>query len=333
MSEPAQRLVYLNAYLGPLTEMLERPDVTDIYVNKAQEVWVETLGGVIERHDAPALTEATLARLARQTAAITHQGVNREHPLLSATLPDGARVQFIVPPATRAGIVLAIRKHVSADMSLADYAATGAFHDTAYGKKHGGSADDQDLDKSLADGDIVGALGQAVRERRNILVSGGTSTGKTTFLNALIAQIPQDERLILIEDTPELKISHSNAVSLLATRGALGEARVSTNDLLSASLRMRPDRIIVGELRGPEAFTFLRAVNTGHPGSMTTVHADSAVRAIEQIVLLILQSGVALSRADIRHYVQSTVDIYVQLSRRGGQRKVEQVVLGRDLID
>jgi len=170
-------------------------------------------------------------------------------------------------------------------------------------------------------------LAAAVRLRRNILVSGGTSTGKTTFLNALIHEIPAEERLILIEDTPEIHLRHPNAVGLLAARSELGEARVTANDLLAASLRMRPDRIILGELRGEEAFAFLRAINTGHPGSMTSVHADSAERAIEQIVLLVLQAGTQLQREDIRHYVQSTTDVFVHLARTNGARHVAEVVL------
>jgi type IV secretion system protein VirB11 len=166
-----------------------------------------------------------------------------------------------------------------------------------------------------------------VQGRRNILVSGGTSTGKTTFLNALLAEIPAEERLVLIEDTAELQLRHPNAVGLIAARGELSEARISAEDLLIAALRMRPDRIILGELRGIEAFTFLRAVNTGHPGSMTTIHADTPQRAIEQLALLVLQAGSKLSRDDVRHYVRESVDVFVQLERRSGQRRVSRVLV------
>ncbi|HVQ08890.1 MAG TPA: P-type DNA transfer ATPase VirB11 [Allosphingosinicella sp.] len=319
--------VYLRSYLAPLTGMLARPDVTDIYVNRPGELWVETTGGEIERHDAPGLDEATLARLARQIAALSHQGISREHPLLSATLPDGARVQVVAPPATRGPLALAIRKHVSPDLQLDDYVAAGAFAETKGREGMDRSQVDRALSAQLAAGDIAGMLAAAVKARKNILVSGGTSSGKTTFLNALIREIPAQERLILIEDTPELFVAHDNVVGLLAARSALGEAEVSANDLLAASLRMRPDRIILGELRGPEAFAFLRAINTGHPGSMTTVHADSAERAVEQIVLLALQAGTQLNREDIRHYVGHTVDVFVQLDRIAGRRRVAEVVL------
>jgi type IV secretion system protein VirB11 len=322
------RPVYLRSYLSPLAGMLARGDVTDIYVNRPGEIWVETTSGTIERHEAPGLDEATLSRLARQIAALSHQGISREHPLLSATLPDGARVQVVGPPATRGPLALAIRKHVSPDLALDDYVASGAFSETRHGEE-----DTTDIDRALAmmldAGDIAGMLAKAVKARKNILVSGGTSTGKTTFLNALIREIPAEERLILIEDTPELHLRHDNAVGLLAARSALGEARVSADDLLGASLRMRPDRIILGELRGEEAYAFLRAVNTGHPGSMTTVHADSAERAVEQIALLVLQTGTRLNRDDVVHYVRSTVDVFVQLARSGGRRHVAEVVLRR----
>jgi type IV secretion system protein VirB11 len=306
---------------------LARTDVTDIYVNRPHEVWAETLGGAVERLDAPELDIATLERLARQIAALSHQGINREHPLLAASLPDGSRIQIAAPPATRGPLALAIRKHVSADLTLADYAAAGAFGTATIGSATDTSS--RTLTSPSDEGDIAKLLATAVKARKNILVSGGTSTGKTTFLNALIHEIPREERLIYIEDTPELHVHHDNLVGLLAVRGELGEARVTANDLLTASLRMRPDRIILGELRGTEAYTFLRAINAGHPGSMTTVHADSAERAIEQIALLVLQAGTQLSRDDVHHYVRSTVDVFVQLERVGGRRRIAQVALAR----
>ncbi len=320
-------VVFLNTYLAPLAEVLAREDVTDIYINRPGEVWVETLDGATERLDAPALTVPTLDRLSRQIAALTHQGISREHPLLSATLPDGARVQIVAAPATRGPMAIAIRKHVSPQLTLSDYVESGAFAGTRRGAIGQPSEIDLELAALLDAGDIATMLAKAVRARKNILVSGGTSTGKTTFLNALIREISEHERLILIEDTPELQIEHANAIGLLAARSAFGEAQVTAESLLAASLRMRPDRIIVGELRGPEAYTFLRAVNTGHPGSMTTVHADSAERAVEQIALLVLQAGTRLSREDVQFYVRSTVDVFVQLDRKAGRRRITEVIL------
>ncbi|MBU0832071.1 MAG: P-type DNA transfer ATPase VirB11 [Alphaproteobacteria bacterium] len=323
----AAQPIYLQSYLEPLAPLLARDDVTDIYINRPGEVWAESLKGEIERHLIPVLDETMLGRLGRQIAAISHQGISREHPLLSARLPDGARVQIVAPPATRSGMAFAIRKHVSSDLSLGDYVASGAFDNTYGGTTPRSSGVDEHLKSLLARGDVAGMLADAVRARKNILISGGTSTGKTTFLNALLREIPEEERLILIEDTPELQVRHANAVGLLASRSGLSEAQVSANDLVAASLRMRPDRIILGELRGEEAFAFLRAVNTGHPGSMTTIHADSAERAVEQLSLLVLQGGTQLTRADVRHYVHTTIDIFVQLVRRDGKRHVAEVLL------
>jgi type IV secretion system protein VirB11 len=319
--------VYFRSYLAPLAPLLERDDVTDIYVNRPGEAWAESLNGKIETHDIPALTEQMLERLARQIAALSHQGINREHPLLSATMPDGARVQIVAPPATRGTMVLAIRKHVSPDLRLEDYAGAGAFAATRSGRIGDASHLDGQLHDLLDAGDIPALLRTAVQSRKNILISGGTSSGKTTFLNALLREVPERERLILIEDTPEIMIHHPNAVGLLAARSALGETHTTAEDLLSASLRLRPDRIILGELRGPEAFSFLRAVNSGHPGSMTTIHADSPERAIEQLTLLVLQSGSRLDRNDVHHYVRSTVDVFVQLGRTGGKRHIAEVKL------
>ena len=223
-------------------------------------------------------------RLARQIAARSAQGNNREHPLLAASLPDGARVQVVAPPATRGSPVMAIRKHVAAKLSLSDYSEEGAF-DLMSEARH--DLDTSSSFESLGGKDAMVFLAEAVKSRRNILISGGTSSGKTTFLNALLREIPSEERLILIEGTPELDLTHENAVGLLAARSQLSETQLSAEDLLIAALRMRPDRIMLGELRGKEAYTFLRKVNTGHPGSMTTIHADSPRRAIEQLALLV----------------------------------------------
>ena len=196
--------VYLHSYLAPLSDVLADSAVTDIYVNGPGELWVETLGGGVERRAASGLTEVTLSRLARQIAALTHQGVSREHPLLGATLPDGSRIQIASPPATRGPICLAIRRQVAPSLRLEDYVCGGLFKRT---RTEMGPSDGLDpLRTSIAAGKFVEALQLGVRARKNILISGGTSTGKTTFLNALVREIPMDERLILIEDTPEILV-------------------------------------------------------------------------------------------------------------------------------
>ena len=317
--------VYLRTYLEPLAGLLERPEVTDIFINAPGEAWTETVTGGIERHTAPQLDETCLWRLARQIASLSHQGISREHPLLAATLPDGERIQIIAPPATRGHIAIAVRKHVVADLSLDDYERASAFARTRTDGKSDAEAVNAEL-RALLDADRSAEfLRAAVRHRKNIVVAGGTSTGKTTFLNALLKEIPRSERLILIEDAPEVQLDHPNALGLVAVRGETGEAKVTAEDLVQASLRMRPDRIILGELRGPEAATFLRAVNTGHPGSITTLHADSPRGAVDQLTLLVLQAGLNLGRAEIADYVRGIVDVFVQLSRRDGRRVISEI--------
>jgi type IV secretion system protein VirB11 len=316
--------IYLARYLAPLGPWLSDPDVTDLLVNRPGEVWVETVSGTMSRRAAPELTEVDLTRLARQVAAHASQGVNREQPLLSASLPDGARVQIIAPPATRAGLVLAIRKHTVSDLTLGELGRAGLF-DGALDPGAGARADTA-LQARLAAGDTQGFLALAVRLRKTIVLSGGTSSGKTTLLNALVKEIDPGERLVAIEDAPEIRLEHENALGLIAARGDAGEARVTAEDLLQAALRMRPDRILLGELRGAEAFAFLRAVNTGHPGSITTVHADSADGAIDQITMLALLSGVDMDWAAIQAYARRVIDVVVQLRRVGGRRNVSDIV-------
>jgi type IV secretion system protein VirB11 len=315
--------VYLDAYLAPLAAWLERDDVTDLMVNRPGEVWVETAGGAITREDAPQITEVALSRLARQIAAATHQGVNREQPLLSAALPDGARVQVVAPPATRDGLILAVRKHVISDLSLDELEGAGLF--APPGAASTAAAADAELQALLDKGQTAAFLKLAVKRRKTIVISGGAGAGKTTLLNALVKEIDPAERLIAIEDAPEIKLERPNAVGLIAVRGDQGEARVDADDLLRASLRLRPDRILLGELRGPEAFAFLRAVNSGHPGSITTVHADSCEGALNQIALLALTAGLDLGWAQLETYVGRVIDVVVQLERTDGKRGVAEV--------
>jgi type IV secretion system protein VirB11 len=312
---------YLDLYLAPLTNFLQRPNVTDIFVNQPGEVWIELLGGGLERSDVPDLDEAFLWRLARQVANVSHQGVSRRHPLLSAALPDGSRIQIVTPPATRANMAIAIRRHTASSLPLATYSRQDR---------------DQPLDdsvgpltQSLDPADYPNFLAQAVRRRLNIVISGGTSAGKTTLLNSLLAEIPQNERLISIEDAPELFLAHPNSVGLVSVRGDEGEARVTPEELLQAALRMRPDRIILGELRGAEAFTFLRAINTGHPGSLTTIHADTPARALVQLAMMALQAGLGIAYADLHALVSEMVDVVVQVERHAGARRIASILAPR----
>lgn len=318
--------VYLQTYLAPLAAWLDADDVTEILINRPGEIWVERIGAAqMERHALPHVDGPLLERLAHQIARINHQGVSRETPLLAATLPGGARVQMVLPPATRGDVALAIRKHVVHDLTLDGYFAHSG-HGMLAPADRTKAETDTSLAALLADGDLLAFLRAAVAARKTILLSGGTSSGKTTLLNALLKEIPATERVIAIEDTPELALTRPNAVGLVAVAGDQGEARVTIDDLLRASLRMRPDRLMVGELRGPETVTFLRAINTGHPGSLSTIHASSPEGAFEQIAIMCLQAGLGLSRTEAIFYAKSQIDIVVQMNRTAGTRAIAEIV-------
>lgn len=317
--------VYLNSYLAPFEAWLAADDVTEILVNHPQEVWVERMGAdEMERHDAPAIDVQLLERLAQQVARISHQGINRESPLLAAILPGGARIQIVLPPATRGSVAIAIRKHVLHDMTVDGYLAQ--CRKVSFNGAEGAARSSQmSLSALLQQGDVSTFLKTAVVARKTILLSGGTSSGKTTLLNALLKEIPTNERVIAIEDTPEIKLGRDNAVGLVAVSGDQGEARVTIEELMRASLRMRPDRLIVGELRGAETVTFLRAINTGHPGSISTIHASSTEGAFEQLALMCMQADLGLGRNETIEYAKSMIDIIVQLDRKNGQRSIADI--------
>ena len=311
---PPLHSAYLDAYLAPFRPWLERETVTEILVNRPGELWIEdaTRPGM-HRVALPEITDQLLQRLAEQVARISHQGINREHPLLAATLPDGSRVQLCGPPATRRHWALAIRRHRLLDLPLDAY-DRGPLAPLAPPPMPDPAAQP------------IAYLREAVRRRRTILIAGGTSTGKTTFLNALLREIPLEERVVLVEDSAELRLPGANGLGLIAVRGALGEATVSSNELLQAALRLRPDRIVLGELRGAETVSFLRAINTGHPGSFSTVHANHPRGALEQIALMAMQTGIGLTLSETIDYALSLIDVVVQLDRIDGRRGISAVV-------
>ena len=315
-----ERSVYLDAYLAPFQRWLDRDTVTEILVNRPGEVWVEdaALGGM-QKVAAPEIDDRLVQRLAEQVARVSHQGINREHPLLGATLPDGARVQFCGPPAARRHWAMAIRRHRRLDLPLDAY-DTGPL---------GGAVAEALPDPQARP---IAFLRAAIAQRKTILISGGTSTGKTTFLNAMLGEIPGHERVILVEDTPELRLPGENGVGLVAVKGELGEAKVTANELLQAALRLRPDRIVLGELRGAESVSFLRAINTGHPGSFSTIHANSLRGALEQLALMVMQTGIGLTRSDTIAYAAGVIDVIVQLGRENGKRGITAIAESASLV-
>ena len=320
-ADEAERSVYLEAYLAPFRQWLDRDNVTEIMVNRPGEVWIEDADNPgMQRMEAPDIDDRLVQRLAEQVARVSHQGINREHPLLGATLPNGARIQFCGPPAARQHWTMAIRRHRRLDLPLDAY-DSGALRG--------------EIGQPMPDpqAEPIAYLREAIARRKTILISGGTSTGKTTFLNAMLQEIPHEERVVLVEDTPELKLPGENGVGLVAVKGELGEAKVSANELLQAALRLRPDRIVLGELRGEESVSFLRAINTGHPGSFSTIHANSLKGALEQLALMVMQTGIGLSRLDTIQYAASVIDVIVQLGRDDeGKRGIAAIAASHDLL-
>lgn len=318
--------VFLNKYLSAFQEYLFQADISEICVNKPFEVWIERMGiSKMECHKNELLDEARLQRLGRLVADYTGQKIGTENPLLSAALPTGERIQFALPPASKNGVAISIRKQVVKDLSLDDYEQSGAFSKVNVTKDIKANKSDDNLRKLAKEGKINEFISKATALKKNIIISGGTSTGKTTFLNAILKEIDENERIITIEDTPEVRPTQKNHLSLIASKGGQGKADVSIQSLLEASLRFRPDRILLGELRGSEAYTFLRAINTGHPGSVTTVHADTPKGALEQITLMVMQAQLGLTQDHTREYIRSIVDIVIQLKRIGGKRVVSEI--------
>lgn len=313
---------------APLRSLLAAPDVIEICVNEPEKVFVEYTSGVTQSGMVsltfPEMTRERIQFIAERVAAASHQFVNEEEPLLSSSLPDGSRVQVVLPPAAPDGGALSIRKQVVRGLSLSDYVSAGSLLSTRITAGIDELTDDEhDLCRYLEEGALEQFLHSAVHQRISILISGGTGSGKTTFLNALLQEIPSHERIITIEDTPELTPPHSNHVRLIASRGSQNIARVDTRRLVEASLRLRPDRLLLGEVRGGEALDFMQAINTGHPGSLSTVHANSPRAAYERLALLVMQSGTGggagLTKAEIIDHLRATLPIVIQLGRRDGK--------------
>ena len=322
-------IIALETYLDPLKHIFQEEGVNEISINRPFEAWVESKGD-IRYESMPELDFDHLRSMALLIAQSTDQKISEESPLLSATLPTGFRVQVIIPPACEPGTIgLSIRKPSAMKMSLDDYEKLGAFEEIAIEEKI--DENQEELNKLIEGKQIKDFLRNAVLYKKNIIVSGGTSTGKTTFTNSMLREIPNDERLITCEDAREIDLNeHPNRLHLLASKGGQGRAQVTTQDLIEACLRLRPDRIIVGELRGVEAFSFLRAINTGHPGSISTLHADTPQMAIEQLKLMVMQAGLGLPPDQIRNYILNVIDVVIQLKRGAhGKRYVSEIFYNR----
>ncbi|GAJ95826.1 P-type DNA transfer ATPase VirB11 [Agrobacterium sp. SHOUNA12C] len=312
--------------LLPLSRFLKDTSLYEIVINRPGEVLTEGTKGW-QHHALPDLSFEKLMRLARAIASYSNQAIDEVRPVLSATLPDEERIQVVVPPATTKGTVsVTIRKPSSVTLTLDDLEEGGLFSNVSSLNRHVESSDAK-LDKILKAGNYATFLRAAVLARKNIIISGATGSGKTTLSKALIRHIPEHERIISIEDTPELVIPQPNHVRLFYSKGGQGLAKISAKDLLESCLRMRPDRILLQELRDGSAFYYIRNVNSGHPGSITTVHADSAALAFEQLTLLVKESegGRDLERNDVRSLLKVAIDIIVQCKRVDGRFRVNEI--------
>jgi type IV secretion system protein VirB11 len=317
----------LDLTLEALRPLLADPEVTELCINRPREVFVETRSGW-RCVAAPFADFDWCQRLAKLLANATRQRVDESAPLLSASLPTGERVQIVLPPATTLGCVaITIRRPSGEVWPLEELGRRGALR-AVRPCERAPDEDEAQLRRLHRAGDYQEFLRLAVRSRRNILVSGPTGSGKTTWTKALIREVPPEERLVTIEDARELVLDrHANHVRLYYSKDDQGLARVTPKQLLECCLRMRPDRILLAELRAEEAFDYLRNVNSGHPGSITSVHAASAELAFEQLVLLVKQSpgGRTLARRDIKRLLYLLVDVVIQCGLEHHQRVIREI--------
>src|SRR5688572_18794921 len=298
------RVVRLATGLGPLEPLLSDPRVDEVMVNGPGEVWVERAGR-IEPTEVRFDSEAELMHSIERILAPLGRRVDEASPLCDARLPDGSRVNVVIPPLALAGPCLTIRRF----------------------RRHGFSLDDLVAGGTLA-APLADFLARCVRARATVLVSGGTGSGKTTTLGALSGAIPGAERIVTIEDAAELRLRQRHVVRLESRPPNLeGRGEVTIRRLVVNALRMRPDRIVIGEVRGAEALDMLQALNTGHDGSLTTVHANSPADALRRIETLALMAGVGLPHAAVREQAASAIDLVVQQARLAdGSRVVDSVV-------
>ena len=312
--------------LAPFALFLKDQTLYEVIVNRPGQVLTEGAGGW-RTHDLPELTFDKLMRLARAVASFSSQSIDETRPILSATLPGDERIQVVIPPATTKGTVsITIRKPSSVTLTLDDLEGGDLFVEVITARE-GENPQDDKLAALCQAGSYKDFLREAVMARKNIIISGATGSGKTTLSKALIRHIPETERIISIEDTPELVIPQPNHVRLFYSKGGQGLSKAGAKELLESCLRMRPDRILLQELRDGTAFYYIRNVNSGHPGSITTVHADSAALAFEQLTLLVKESdgGRDLEREDIRSLLKASIDIIVQCKRVEGRFRVTEI--------
>ena len=293
----------IKGFLQPIWHFLKDEKVSEVMINGCNEVWVEIAGKIVKTEASFKDEDALLAAVTNIAQSVQRR-IDEQNPRLDARLPNGYRIHAVIPPCSRKGVTVAIRKFSTDQFTFQDYIRFGTLTGT--------------VAQFLK---IAGQLG------KNILVSGGTGSGKTTLLGAMCSYIPKGQRIIIIEDASELKVEYEHVV-FFETRmaNAQGEGEITIRDLLKSSLRLRPDRIIVGEVRGSEALELINAMNTGHKGCLGTIHANSCYDALVRLEALAQGADSKLSEKALQHQISSAIDLILQVSRYpDGSRKVAQV--------
>jgi pilus assembly protein CpaF len=289
-------------FLRPIQHLILDPEISEIMVNGPEQIFIEK-GGHLYAVPGVKLTSQSLVVAVKNIARRLGNDISEANPILDSRLPDGSRVAAILPPCSIQGVALTIRKFNSHRFKMKDL-----------------------IDLGAVTTDLAEQLKRYIDDRKNILICGGTSSGKTTLANILTEFIPDNERIVLIEDTAELQIQKENILRFEARRDQNGLPAVTIRDLLKATLRHRPDRIILGEIRGGEAFDLLQLLNTGHSGTISTVHANSAAQGISRFTSCVLESGVDIPYRAIKTNIADSLNIIIQIERRPGTRFVSNVL-------
>jgi pilus assembly protein CpaF len=289
-------------FLRPIEHLILDPDISEIMVNGPEHIFIEK-AGYLQAVPGVKLTPESLIVAVKNIARRLGDDISEAKPILDSRLPDGSRVAAVIPPCSIHGVALTIRKFNAHKFSMKDLIEIGT-----------------------VTSDLAELLQEYVAQRKNILICGGTSSGKTTLVNILAEVIPNHERIVLIEDTAEIQIQKENVLRFEARREQNGLPAVTIRDLLKATLRHRPDRIILGEIRGGEAFDLLQLLNTGHSGTISTVHANSAAQGISRFTTCVLQSGVEMPYRAIKTNIADSLNVIVQTERRPGSRSVSEVL-------
>jgi len=305
--------------LAPIKAWFKDPDVSEIMINRPGEVYIEKKGTMF-REDVPVYNERMLTNLFQLIANENKQTLNARQPLLSGSLLDGSRVQLVLPPTAK-HLTLSVRRKVVNNLTLDDYVEQGYYREMMPYDIHASSfAMLPDTEKALVElfhqRNWATFLERAIDLRKNIVISGSTSSGKTTYLNACLRRISTQDRLLILEDTREIDIPHPNQVNLLAPKDDQGIAKVTMQDLVRCCLRLRPDRIIMGEIRGKEIMDFVSACSTGHEGSLTTIHANNPRIAFMRMTQMYKQNNVpSMTDDDIMRELKEVVDVIIQVHK------------------